>query len=408
MNCIKCDDNFKCCGCGNCVNICPVKAVCLKEDSVGFVYPEINFNNCVDCGRCKLVCPFHDRSISHKPLEVYAAANYSEQLIGKSSSGAIFPTIARYFITNNKIVCGAKYFFDQEVYVKHVLIDSTDRLEEICGSKYVQSDVSDMFFQIKQRILSNKEVLFVGTPCQVVALKKYLGKNLNNLTTIDIVCHGVPSRRLLNDYLKYTLKNPVSQIVDLSFRSKRRGWGHLLNITYLDKRGRLKDKYIPSQLSSYFYFFLKGKLSRDCCTKCPFTGENRYGDITLGDCWGIGEEYPQLLKKAGGKFDDTKGVSIFLVNTEKGKELLECVKDQLTIDSICLNKVSKYNQNLSGIRNNKIDSLDVKAIYEHAGYSGLHKAYKSELGMKYYRICLSSVIPQKVKAKIKTIVARKR
>lgn len=404
MNCIKINDKNKCCGCGNCVNKCPKNAISFKEDKIGFVYPVIDFNNCVDCGICKSVCPFDVKVESNKPVAVYAAASYSEQLFEKSSSGAIFPTIARYFIMNDNIVGGAKTFLSQQIYVEHILINSIDNLGEICGSKYVQSDISNIFSEIRKVLLSDKEVLFVGTPCQVVALKKYLGNIPDNLTTVDIVCHGVPSKKLLNDYLNYTFKNQISKIVDISFRSKKMGWGHLLKVTYQNQRGRLKTKYIPAQLSSYFYFFLKGRLSRDCCTRCPFSGESRCGDITLGDCWGIGEEYPQLLIENGGNLDTKKGVSIVLVNTEKGKKLLDCIKGELTFNSIDLHKVSKYNQNLSGIRDDKNESVNIKEIYEYAGYAELDKAYKRELGIRYYKMCLASAIPQNIKNKIKKLL----
>lgn len=295
-----------CSGCGYCQYVCAKHAITLKEDSDGYVYPEINQSLCVECGACRKTCPQMKPEIA-KPLKTYSAYRESEQKRERSSSGGVFAAVAEKFLGEHAYVCGAA--FDDNFNLEQRIISTKEELNPLLGSKYVQSNLSEVLPEIEERCKTEK-VLFCGTPCQVNAVKQIVSKS-DNLYTIDIICHGVPPLRMFQSFLKTLFPNAVSY----NFRDKKQGWS--FDALAIDKDG--KRHQIKHRNSSWMSTYFGGTFYRESCFACPFANEQRCGDLTIGDFWGIIRQHPELKRR----LDIDKGVSCILVNTERGKEMLQ-------------------------------------------------------------------------------------
>lgn len=324
-------DKHNCCGCSSCVQICPKQCIVLEEDEKGFKYPIVHKEHCVKCGLCEKVCPFLTRGISHSPIEVYAANNPDETVRMKSSSGGIFSMLAETILNENGVVFGA--CFDDKWNVIHDYAQTKDGLEKFRGSKYVQSSIGHTYQKAFEFLKNGRKVLFSGTPCQILGLKNFLKKEYENLLTVDVVCHGVPSPLVWRSYLEYV--NPNNKRISfVNFRDKSRGWK---NYSYLIKSDDeiLVDEYASSSL--YLLGFSLNLTLRPSCYKCPAKNLNSGSDVTLSDCWGNLEK--------NDIYDDDKGISAVIVNSLKGKSFLDKIiqnKKNLTFEFI-----QKYNPSVS-------------------------------------------------------------
>ena len=312
-----------CSGCGLCNISCPVGAISMKSDKEGFQYPVINQNKCVDCGLCRRICPFNKKYVVSENLSqtlVYAAKNKCNTVRLSSSSGGVFSVLATKVLNNKGIVYGAA--FSKEFEVEHVRITNEKDLIRLKGSKYVQSALKDTFSKIESDLRCGLNVLFSGTPCQVVALNKFIEKkDKSNLITIDLVCHGTPSPLIWNEYIKNLQSKYESSLKSFSFRHKKRGWHDSKFCAKFENGQILFNNYY---LDSYGVLFLNNTLLRPACYNCYFTNFNRTGDITLGDFWNIEKYKPE--------FDDDKGISLVIVNTKKGQKILDESKSNLVIE----------------------------------------------------------------------------
>lgn len=200
---IEIKDKSQCCGCNACVQRCPKQCIAMCEDEEGFLYPEVDEAICIDCGLCENVCPVINQADARIPLQVYAAKNTDEKIRMHSSSGGVFSILAEQTIKQGGVVFGAR--FDENWEVKHDYTETIDGVSVFRGSKYVQSKTGDTFKQAEQFLKQNRKVLFSGTPCQIVALKRYLKKEYENLLLVDFICHGVPSLGVWRKYLKQVI-----------------------------------------------------------------------------------------------------------------------------------------------------------------------------------------------------------
>lgn len=311
MNIIK--NKEDCCGCTACINICPQNAINMIEDKEGFLYPHINKNLCIRCGLCKKVCIFTNKRKNKNNIITYAVKHNDINERIESQSGGMFAVLAKFFISNNNIVYGVGYKEKFQVYHKRAI--NTDQINEFRGSKYVQSNLGRIFLNVKNDLIDGKKVLFSGTPCQIAGLNSYLkGVNKKNLYLVDIICHGVPSPKVWRDFLNYYSNKYNGNIEKVNFRNKRKyGWqSHIETITINHK------EYDSTIYSSLFY---EHNILRPSCFNCNYKNINRVGDITIGDFWGIDNIMP--------KFNDNKGVSLVIINTNKGKELFENIKKDI-------------------------------------------------------------------------------
>lgn len=312
-----------CCGCSACQEICPKKCIKMQEDEEGFLYPAIDRTKCIDCGLCEKTCPIqHQYEPDNIEIEAYAMYAKNEERI-QSSSGGIFGTIAKTIIDQGGMVCGASY--NQNFDVEHVIAEDEATLSKLRGSKYTQSSNNGIFQQIREALKNGRTVLYSGTACQVAGLKKYLGRDFENLYTIDVLCHGVPSPRLWRKYIDQLQKKREARITRVNMRNKDNGWkSYHIKIDF-DNGTSLYEEH---HKNIYMKLFLSDICLRPSCHDCRYKSMNRPSDMTLGDYWGIEKQLPEL--------DDNKGISIVKINTDKGKDLFELVEKQLVYKEVSL------------------------------------------------------------------------
>lgn len=307
------ENKYDCCGCSACYSVCPKGAVIMKTDEEGFLYPFVNADTCINCGKCEDVCPIKRPIDKNEPHFIFAAKNRDEEIREKSSSGGMFSLLARFVEMKNGVIYGAA--FNERFEVCHKRAESVDEWKAFCVSKYVQSDIGDTFKQACEDLICGKTVLFSGTPCQIAGLQncaEVLKIDTSKLITCDIVCHGTPSPGVWKSYLLYIQKKERRKIGAISFRDKTfRGW-HNSTITIKDDDGNIILSE-GQETNFFFNLFLGHEILRESCSYCKYANFHRPGDITLGDYWGIEREFSH--------FDDDKGVSLVIVNTEKGEKM---------------------------------------------------------------------------------------
>ena len=337
-----------CCGCGLCASVCPKSAIEMKEDELGIIYPIIDHEKCINCNLCRRKCPFVDNNVN-KIKECYAAMNEKKAVLKKSASGSMFGALAEDFLDKKGDVCGAEmYFKEGHVNVRHSLIESPRDLEKLQGSKYVQSDTRDIYLAVMSKLKEGKKVFFSGTPCQVAAIKNFVGdKFVDNLFTVDLICHGVPSLKMFDDYIQQVAMKKKILIHKFNFRDKRFGWGLDGSIEGIDDQGNEFFEQISPNSSSYYRFFLDGEIYRESCYHCPFAREERVGDLTIGDYWGVEKYSPELLKENGGLFLKKEGISCLFVNTDKGKKMLEIYGNSILKEKVDIEKIKIVNTQLT-------------------------------------------------------------
>ncbi|MEA4871385.1 MAG: Coenzyme F420 hydrogenase/dehydrogenase, beta subunit C-terminal domain [Synergistaceae bacterium] len=317
-----------CCGCSACFDICPTGAIQMIPDEEGFLYPEINTTLCTECGMCKKACVFQ-KTINYKdnypePF-VYALKHKSDEVVTNSSSGGAFTAISDHILEQNGIVYGAAH--DEKLNTIHIRASNSEERDMCRGSKYVQSDLTDVFTRVRDDLIKCKKVLFTGTPCQVAGLNEFiyvLACNTACLLTVDLVCHGTPSPKLFKEYLSFCESKRKKQIKEYYHRPKDKGWGHTEKAIYMN--GHIDhDSSLSNSWRNLFYSNL---FLRPSCYVCKYTNFQRPADVTIADYWGIEKAHPEFM--------DKKGVSLALVNTLKGMDLFESIKDDIIyIQSDC-------------------------------------------------------------------------
>lgn len=323
-------DKKECCGCNACRSICPKACISMKSDEEGFLYPIVDSELCINCGLCEKVCPVLNQDSPRKPLKVYAAKNNSDEVRLESSSGGIFSAIAEGIIENGGVVFGAK--FDKDWNVVHAWTDTKDGLAQFRGSKYVQSIIGETYKEAETFLQQGRTVLYSGTPCQIAGLRKYLRRDFDNLFTIDVVCHGVPSPLVWREYIKslfgengtigknlvLATQNPICTITRISFRDKSKGWknfcfkmGYTTSLISESTPSAAEINYYiePFSLNMFMDGFLKNIYLRPSCYDCASKSGKSGSDVTIADFWGVNNVYPEL--------DDDKGISAVLLNTDR-------------------------------------------------------------------------------------------
>lgn len=335
MNDVGCVDKGACTGCAACLNICSKGAISMRENDEGFLYPYVDEAKCIHCGICYKICPaMHPVYSNVEAPECYAVMG-DDRLREVSSSGGMFSIIAENILNDKGYVCGAA-FGKNNTTVRHIIISSKRKLPLLRGSKYIQSEIGNVYSEIKKLLLKNRKVFFVGCPCQVAGLKSFLGKDYENLLTADLVCHGVPSHMIFEKFVSDLPDK--SKIKYVNFRQKKEyGWTPTMQIKYADG----KEYYKPRWECDYYKAFLSIMACRKSCGDCKFNRLPRQGDFTLADFWGIGEQYPEL--------DDGKGTSLVLLNSNKAQRCFAEIKGKLKAYSLVdINIARKANGNVFG------------------------------------------------------------
>lgn len=404
------DNKTECCACGACMNICAQHAISMKQDEYGFLYPSIDQAKCVRCGLCKKVCSFQNKEEITTAKNTYVGVSRDEQLLKKSASGGIFAEVATEIIKREGVVFGcALDSKNGRLVPEHIMVDDLSQLFRIQGSKYVQSTVGDAYRQVKEALKQDRLVLFSGTPCQVAGLKGYLDeKKYNNLLTIDIVCHGVPSAAFFEDYIVEQERKNNKKISGFKFRDKTNGWGLMGSIDYQISKEEIKTELLPVALSSYYTLFLHSDVYRENCYSCKYAGPFRPGDITIGDYWGVQYEHPDYLVQNGGEFDEKKGISCILVNTEQGDRLLKDLGIGIQYKMSSFEKAARENGQLVSASHRSKRREEILTLYKNEGYAAVEKWYFKQLGIKKYLYKMRTMLPEptvaflrKIKKKIK-------
>lgn len=395
---IEIKEKHSCCGCGACVQACPKKCISMSADTEGFLYPQVDSAICIDCGLCEKVCPVINQEEPREPLAVYAAKNNNEKIRLKSSSGGIFTLLAEQIIADGGVVFGAR--FNEKWEVVHDYTETIEGLEPFRGSKYVQSVIGDNFINAKQFLTDGRKVLFSGTPCQIAGLKKFLRKEYENLLTVEVVCHGVPSPMVWRDYLDYKRekraagKNTVSSslnelpvITGISFRDKTNGWKKFgFKIIYAASKAAENSVSKSSDNTNYEItpfnedLFMKGFLKnlylRPSCYHCAARQGKSGADISIADYWGVHQLHPNI--------SDDAGVGLMLIYTTIGEQYY---------NMIISNTVSELSEYTKAIMSNK---CIIKSVAE--------PVYRKEFWDEYEMCNIKAISPicSKIKLPIST------
>lgn len=306
------NNKYNCSGCTACAQSCPKQCITMSSDHEGFKYPIVDETKCIQCGICIKVCPWkkekYQRPINcfTEPI-VYAAKCKDKNIRSNSTSGGIFTVLSDYILQLQGGICGAVYNTSTQK-VEHTITFTTEGRNKMRGSKYVQSELSNTFQDIKTLLEQDKWLLFTGTPCQTAGLLSFLKKDYPKLVIVDILCHSVPSPLILHEILKkYAPTN-------ISFRDKSLGWRKSYSF-------QIKENNKIIHNNTFLNLFFKGLINRPSCYNCIFTNTYRTSDLTIGDYWNI--------KAIDSKFEDPLGVSCILINSPKGKYIFEQIQNKI-------------------------------------------------------------------------------
>lgn len=305
-----------CVGCGACRAACKFNAISLVKNQGGFIKSYIDSNKCVNCGMCTKVCPAENVPDKTKPQRILAY-KAEDRIRKNSTSGGAASALAESIIKNNGSVYGAH--LDKDFNLKHIRIDNIEDISLLQGTKYIQSDMTGVFEDLKNDLSKGKPVLFIGTPCQVAAVNNFISRqklDVQNLYSCDIICHGVPSPRVFKDYIGWLSRAENEQVTKYYFRNKEFSW-----------RGDSSTMESPSKehkrnnnISAFMNLYYSNNITCDACFDCHFTSVDRVSDLTISDFWGIEKENPE--------FEDALGVSMVMLNTSKGKAIFDTLEGQ--------------------------------------------------------------------------------
>lgn len=379
----------ECCGCTACENICAHHAITMIPDNLGFLYPKINNDLCVDCGLCEKVCAFHNKydiTLNLQNPLPYAVRHKKINEILTSQSGAAFIAFSDWILDNGGVVYGAGY--GEHFKVIHGRATNKTECNRFKGSKYIQSDLKNIFKQIKDDLKNGILVLFSGTPCQTSGLSSFIGNKLrNNLFLIDLICHGVSGPGIWEEYIKYLENKEKKTVTAVNFRDKSKyGW-----------RSHVETFQFSNKIThSYEYKFYTHIMLRNSCYSCPFTNLKRPSDITIGDFWGI--ENTELASFA----EDNKGCSLVLINTIKGKKWFDNISNSINYKKTNLKECLQPNlQQPTTIhpQRNKFEKEFVNKgfVYVMKKYGNIGWKYKTKKTLNRIKNKLYSFIPQFIK-----------
>jgi len=329
-------DKTLCSGCSACEFVCGQKAITMREDIEGFLYPHIDMSKCIDCKLCEKRCPMTVENrikteIDFEP-EIYGAWAKNNKIAEESATAGICSIISEYVIDQGGVVFGVQLNNSKQC-TEHIKVTDKDGLALIRGSKYIQSDVGDSYSDAEKCVKNGQLVLYTGTPCQIAGLKAYLKIKYDNLITIDLICHGVFSKNIYQKEFQYLQKKYEGEILNFKFRSKKvLGWlmgGGIVNFDVI-RNGKSKHIEIPAKFSPMYHAFIGVSdgiyyTLRPACYSCKFKVKERVSDIMVGDFWGIDKCHNDKLTFERRKY----GISLVSVNTQKGKDMFSKIRNRI-------------------------------------------------------------------------------
>ena len=318
------NDEKNCCGCASCADVCPAGCITLTGGVLGSLIAKADASKCIGCNRCESVCPMNHKVFlsSGYSQKVYAAYAKDKEVRGGGSSGGMFGTFAYHLLDKGYEIYGAA--FDENLRLHHTCATNHDELAPLFKSKYIQSDMSTKYREIKEKLDSGKNIMFVSTPCQVTALHRFLQKSYDNLITVDLLCKGVPSQELFDKCLDYEEKKRGCKTKSFQFRAKYKGPNtptpHCFNVVF--EKGKKEISYsAPYYKSVYYAIFQQYSAFRESCYRCPFSTSARNGDVTIGDF--------HTIDKFVNNINRFEGVSSVVINSDKGQALFDEIKKDI-------------------------------------------------------------------------------
>lgn len=401
----KISDPMFCCGCGACMNICPKYAISMESNENGFRYPKVDLEKCIDCGLCLQVCSYTKNKTPASRKKAFAAAGVDTDPM-QSASGGLFASFAKHILSAGGVVYGCAMLQENNtLHPKHIRVDKESDLPLLKGSKYVQSDIGMAYREVRDDLKSERPVLFTGTPCQVEGLRGFLRKDYDNLYTIDIICHGVPSIQMFRDYLLFVEGKEKKKVVDYKFRDKSGGWKLHGKMVLEAPDGKRETVFFEPEQSSYYQMFLNSYTYRENCYQCPYAGDHRPGDITIGDYWCIDLVHPELLVENAGPFDEKKGISCLIINNEQGQRLVEAFGSGIEKRESSFENAARYNGQLK--HPSVLKPEREIALRKYAkGYDVLDRWYRRKLFPIKVKRTIRAAVPRTVKDWMKSIVKR--
>ena len=311
-----------CYGCNACVEICSAGAIHMEEDAEGFLYPVADTAKCTDNGMCRKVCIRKEpQTVTYESSfpRAFIAYNKENEIRKSSSSGGIFPALAQYVIEEKKgVVVGVR--FDDNMNAAADVAETLEEARAFSGSKYVKSEFGGIFHKIKELLTEGRYVLYSGLPCECAGLRAFLQRDYDNLVICELLCHSAPSPKVFRQYVNYLSDRYKSQVVNIRFRGKDRGWKRSDCETVITLANGKTRRHLTYE-DIYYRAFVNGCISRPCCSNCGYTFLNRAGDLTIGDCWSVSKVAPRMY--------DNKGVNMVLVNNRKALKVFRAVKEHL-------------------------------------------------------------------------------
>lgn len=374
-----------CTGCGACANICPKDCIELVEQKEGFKYPKINQEHCINCGQCIKVCPINKSENHSDELVAYGAYTKDAQVRKESSSGGLFSAIALEILNNKGVVFGAAISDDNTVC--HSKVEKEEDLYKLRGSKYVQSNINYIYRELKKEADSGKEVLFMGTPCQVAGARAFLNHAYDNVLFGEFICHGVPSESLWKKYLEFIKKRYRDNIKEIYFRNKKYGWKQqCMTIHFSSGKKYVKRSYYDL----WYRVFQENICLRKSCHGCKFRIEQSMADFCLGDFWGCSVVAPEM--------DGEEGTSLVIVKTQKGQDILRRVSDRIILNEVDFKECALYNKAL--IQPEKAHPLRKDFLEEQ------NKLEFKQLVEKYCPISFSQIVKKEIFCVVKMILKK--
>ena len=379
-----------CCGCRGCDGVCPVNAISFQENAEGFICPVVS-DSCVGCGKCLKICPIYEPPVKKEPVSGFAAYITDRELLRKSSSGGIFVAAAQFVLEQGGVVFGCAETMPGEP--THIAVTSAKELMLLQGSKYAQSKMDGVYALVDSFLKQGSTVMFSGTPCQSAGLRKRIGDH-PLLITVDIICHGVPSRKMYRSYLQWLEGKTNAKVRRFSFRSKEK---HDWSLTYrveLERNRKVRVQEKIASLSPYYSHFLKGMDYRESCYSCPFACKERVSDLTIGDFWGIDEVAPD--------FYNADGVSAVLINSSKGQVIWEQLQSRLTAQEVPVDQIVSRNGQLRAPTERPASRDSIYEILSSCGYDGVVKAHSNKKELLVDGI--KNMLPNSLRRKVKRMI----
>lgn len=400
----------ECTLCMACVSICPKEAIEVSVGENGYEKLEINPHKCVECGLCTKVCKRRNEVEAKEPLVSYAAQATDREKLQNSASGGAFQMIADFVLENGGVCYGAQSILsDGHYHVEHTRIENLEDLHLILNSKYVPSNASSSYKNAAADLEAGRFVLFCSTPCQIQGLMAYLNKDYPNLLTADLICHGVTSTNLFNDYLSELEQRDNITVVDYQFRDKSISWGTNFRYSYYkneDLSKRVKVRHCPREASSYMIHYLKRNIFRENCYSCLLSAPKRVSDFTLGDYWEIESEHPEFVTKSKPSISLRRGVSCILVNTEKARDFVQNISSKMILHKVSFESVAAHNDNLLSASKRGRGRDEFLQTYREKGYSAIEERYRKKVGKKMFVYNVKNVIKSRLPDRIRILIYR--